>query len=68
MEKQKLTYTVAEMAKVVGISRSIAYTLVEQEGFPAIRVSEKRIVIPVEALNKWLSDPANFTGAVKSRG
>lgn len=68
MEHSKLTVNPKEMAKMLGISIPAAYDLTRREGFPAIRVSEKRIVIPVEALNKWLSDPANFTGAAKSRG
>ncbi len=66
MEKQKLTYTVLEMAEVLGISRPTAYELVKRKGFPAIRISDRRIVIPVDALNKWLNDPANLAGA--SRG
>lgn len=68
MELQKLTITTKEMAKLLGVNVQTAYDLTRREGFPAIRVSEKRIVIPVEALNKWLSDPVNFTGAAKSRG
>ena len=66
MEKEKLTYTVHEMADVLGVSRGVAYELTKQKGFPAIRISERRIVIPVDALNKWLNDPANLAGA--SRG
>ncbi|MBR3999536.1 MAG: helix-turn-helix domain-containing protein, partial [Clostridia bacterium] len=43
MEKQKLTYTVLEMAEVLGISRPTAYELVKRKGFPAIRISDRRI-------------------------
>lgn len=66
METTKLTVTVNEMAKMLGVSRPIAYDLVKREGFPAIRISDRRIIIPVDALNKWLNDPANLAGA--SRG
>lgn len=45
MENQKLTVTVNEMAKMLGISRPTAYELTKREGFPAIRVSERRIII-----------------------
>lgn len=68
MENKRLTYNAPEAAKIIGISRNAMYDLIKQEGFPAIRVSEKRIVIPAEALEKWLADPANFIGAAKSRG
>ena len=59
MENTKLTVTVDEMAKMLGISRPVAYDLTKKEGFPAIRISDRRIVIPVEALNKWLNETAN---------
>lgn len=63
MENNKLTITVDEMSKMLGISRPIAYDLTKKDGFPAIRISERRIVIPVDALNKWLND-----SAIKQRG
>ena len=59
MENTKLTVTVDEMAKMLGISRPVAYDLTKKEGFPAIRISDRRIVIPVEALKKWLNETAN---------
>lgn len=42
------------MAAMLGISRPVAYELSKKEGFPAIRVSERRIIIPVESLKRWL--------------
>ena len=36
--KEKLTYTVAEMAQVLNIGRNKAYELVKTEGFPAIYI------------------------------
>ena len=55
---KKLTFTVPEMARVLGISHPIAYELCSREDFPAVRVSSKRIVIPVDALNQWLMQKA----------
>ena len=55
---EKLTFTVPEMAKALGISRPVAYELCNREDFPAVRVSSKRIVIPVDALNQWLMQKA----------
>lgn len=54
----KLVLTVEEMGEALGISRPIAYELVKREGFQAIRISERRIIIPVEALRNWLNKAA----------
>ena len=54
----KLTISVEEMASMLGISRPVAYELTKREGFPAVRVSERRIIVPVEALKRWLNEQA----------
>lgn len=54
----KLTVSVDEMAAMLGISRPVAYELAKREGFPAVRVSERRIIVPVEALKRWLNEQA----------
>lgn len=54
MSDEKLTLSVDEMAAMLGISRPVAHELSKKEGFPAIRVSERRIIIPVESLKRWL--------------
>ena len=58
MTNEKLTFNVDEMAAAIGVSRPVAYELVRKEGFPAIRVSERRIIIPVDSLKKWLDKQA----------
>ena len=58
MAPEKLTLSVEEMAKALGISRPVAYELVKREGFPAVRISERRIIIPVDKLRQWLSAEA----------
>ena len=55
MAAEKMTLSVEEMAEALGISRPVAYELVKREGFPAVRVSERRIIIPVEGLRRWLA-------------
>ncbi len=55
---EKLVYSVDEMADVLGICRPAAYALVNREDFPAVRVSPRRIVIPVSALSNWLEEQA----------
>ena len=58
MSNEKRTITVNELAEWLGISRPTAYGLVRQDGFPAIRVSERRIVIPVVKLEEWVDREA----------
>lgn len=55
----KLAINVPELAKMLGVSRPVAYELTKREGFPAIRVSERRIIIPVDKLNEWLDRESN---------
>lgn len=50
---EKLTISVSEMQKALGIGRNTAYELVNRADFPAVRLG-KRIVIPVEGLAAWL--------------
>ena len=55
---EKLVYTVRELPALLGINLQSAYDLCHTQGFPAIRVSARRIVIPVDALNRWLDQQA----------
>lgn len=45
---------VRELAKALGISVPTAYEVANRSDFPSIRVSERRIIIPVAAFNSWL--------------
>ena len=47
---ERLTMTVPEAAHALGISPATAYSLVEQGKLPAIRISERRLIIPVKSL------------------
>ena len=59
---EKLTVSVDEMAAMLGISRPVAYELTKREGFPAVRISANRIIVPVEALKRWLNEQAAARG------
>ena len=59
---EKLTISVEELAKELGISKPIAYELIKREGFPSLRISERRIIIPVDALRSWLNTNAGAIG------
>ena len=58
---EKLSISVDEMAKMLGISRPVAYELTRREGFPVVRVSERRIVIPLDGLKAWLAHEQDNT-------
>ena len=53
-ETERLTLTVEEAAQAIGISRGTAYDLIRQKKLPAIRISERRLVVPKAALAKLL--------------
>jgi excisionase family DNA binding protein len=56
MVADKMTVSVEEMASMLGISRSVAYQLIKEKDFPSIRVGERRVIIPVKSLEKWLEE------------
>lgn len=53
----KLTYTVPEIAELIGISKPKAYELINRADFPAIKIG-RRIVIPKEEFVLWLGAEA----------
>ena len=54
MGNDSLTMTIPEVAKVLGISRGLAYELANTGRIPAIRISERRLIVPRAALLKML--------------
>jgi excisionase family DNA binding protein len=52
---EKLAINVDELGQMLGISRPVAYKLIKREGFPAIRIGQRRILIPVDSLREWLN-------------
>ena len=57
-EFDRRTYTVTEAAKIIGISRSLAYQMANEGRLPTILVGVRRKVIPKVALEQWLLDEA----------
>lgn len=55
MDKEKLTLTVAEAAKCLGICRNSAYEAIARGEIPVIRIG-KRLLVPKAALEVLLSD------------
>ena len=66
MEKEangKLVYTVAECAATLHISKCLCYELIRQKRIPALKLGERRIVIPCAAIEKMLEAAASELGS-----
>lgn len=57
----RIVYTVKELSQAFGIGINQAYNLCQREDFPSIRISNQRIVVPVEGLRKWLAENGGYT-------
>ena len=57
MTKESITISVAEAAKILGISRPTMYKLMHRADFPQLRVG-RRMLIPVDDLRQWVSAQA----------
>ena len=53
---EKLTCTRREAAKAVGVSIATIDRLIREGKMPALRISPRRIVIPVVELEKWVHE------------
>lgn len=53
MENERLTLTVEEAAKLLGIGRQLAYDQVKTGDIPVIKIG-RRLVVPRRALEKLL--------------
>lgn len=51
---ERLTVTIEQAGKMLGISRATAYMLASTGQIPTIRLGERRIVVPKAALMKML--------------
>ena len=49
-----LVYSVAEAAKVLGISDGLAYRLIKEGELPSVRLGDRRLVVPHRSLEAWL--------------
>ena len=51
---EKLAVSVAEAAKLISVSKSTVYAMIEQGRLPVIRITAKRLIVPLKALETWL--------------
>lgn len=52
---EKLTYSVAEAAAVLGVSTSNMYQIIKMRGFPVIVLGKRRL-IPIQGLQRWIEE------------
>lgn len=57
MTTEKLTFTVEEAGKLLGISRALAYQMVHTGKLPTLRFG-KRLVVPKKAVQDMLEKAA----------
>ena len=57
---EKLTLSVEEAGKRLGVSRQVAYQLIHRSDFPTLQIG-RRILIPKKQLEEWMD--RNVTGA-----
>lgn len=53
---ERLVYSIPEAAHVLHCSKSLVYDLVKADKLPHVHLSEKRVVIPVAALEQYLKE------------
>jgi excisionase family DNA binding protein len=64
MDEQKLTVTVEEAARLLGISRGLAYEMVRVGKIPSIRFG-KRLIVPRRALEQLLEESKTASNSPK---
>ena len=57
---EKLTLSLEEAGKILGVSRQTVYLLSRREDFPVLRIG-RRILIPKKQLEAWMDQ--HVTGA-----
>ena len=55
LEQLPLALCAADLAKVLGISRAMAYELMHSKSFPSIKIG-KRLTVPKDKLIEWMDE------------
>ena len=50
---EKITISVEEFARRLGISRPTAYAMTNEPGFPVLRIGRKKLVV-VSGIESWM--------------
>ena len=51
----RLTYTIKEAARALGVSRGLAYEMAREGRLPTLRLGQRRILVPRGALDALLA-------------
>ena len=57
IKHEKLTLSVPEAAKIVGVSQSKMYEIVKIKGFPTIQIG-RRLLVSAKGLERWIEEQA----------
>lgn len=55
-QEERLTYSILEAAKVLGIGRNSMLQLVKDPEFPAVKINGRKWVIGKKQLNVWFEN------------
>ncbi len=55
---EKLTLSVEEAGKLLGVSRQVAYQLIHRADFPTLHIG-RRILVPKKQLEEWMDRQVN---------
>jgi excisionase family DNA binding protein len=55
MENEKLALSIKECAGRLGISKSLCYEMARTGQIPVLKCGQKRLLVPVKALELWLA-------------
>ena len=59
MDNEKLVYTPREIGKLLGLSKNLVYAEIAAGHIPAIRLSDRKIIIPKIQFEAWLAGKIN---------
>lgn len=54
---EKMAYSSAEVAEVLGVSRPTVYNLLKRIDFPSFKIGT-RTLVPVDGLREWIAQQA----------
>ncbi len=57
---EKLTLSIPEVARLLGVSKPTAYALANSKGFPVLHIG-KRKVVPAQGLQEWIKKNSNIS-------
>ena len=55
----RLALSVSETAKAIGVSAVTLYREIRAKRFPAVKIGQRRWIIPFSQLERWLSENSN---------